>query len=1264
MKIRTDFVTNSSSSSFIVYISIGLETAGVISWRSPMYCCEINGELYLNKSPRELAQCETINELVKMLRNSVYVYEEGHSAFKSNSAFIRQLQQLSSMNEIQYIEIEAHEYYQSGRDYYRKYTYNLNTDKYVMHLNGSSEESEGTGGEELFDDTHLADIGKYSSCYCFIEYRIKVKSGEDSVFRAGICKEVNEYIEADYKSAKVLQGPEEIGTQTSLLQIKEILDDSLYLNNEKIALGELLISKNKSIKDISNILEISLMVNDAVIDEYGTSSYRGMVKYVYSFESAEANVYKKDHVFDHSEGAMVELLFVKKEKNTFVRKVKPVIAPVIKKDIKIEVKPEYQWMFGKIFVHTGLTKKEERAFEGLIIANGGIIKSSTVLKTDYLVYNADYDHETTKLRKAKELISEGKNIILMTYVDFLKKIYEETSDKKDEVNANDDKTLVQDDIDREEKNEKKIKQEPKKQEQKKQEIKKQEPKKQEAKKQEPKKQESPKIQKTESKNEVFDDEELLQKDIKEKKRYDNVSTITIKEVPFDKLDTSDLILDCIYKGGPVSNMSSEPFHKLIPGCGNSGGFRKKLREDGSGQCAYVVLYTSMEEKEWPDYLDEDTGIFKYYGDNRKPGNGITKTRKGGNLILEEVFDRLDRGINLKDMPPFLVFKKTGNGRDIRFLGLAVPGNPNLSPNEELVAKWYKVNGQRFENYEAYFTILNTGAEPISRKWIEMLIKDHKNSMKYAPDAWLKFIRKGRSGIDALTSEKKVKLFSTTKCTEKIDNSSSKTRELSSKTKTKIPADEKDIKAKLDRIYAKYRRKITRSNDEILGNKPINRSNDSRIKVIINNTQELMQQYEEEVMNLAIQFEEKANLLNEYDEELVLVIDQIICCYEALKVGYEVEFLHWRKDIIKCSKSNSDSEIKKWKKKKEELPSMMLLKLEAKENELITKEKNIDNKIIQNQKKQKKHKASIDKLAEKIYKNNDSIAEKITEREKIHKNIEKINAEELDIEKKIIDLRKQRDNLNENKTALEAEANSIQGEIDKCISSLNGIKTEYTQKRNSLKGEADRINFEKQTLFNLYKDYAERMEIEKKKAEKSFFLKKKHLREASIIEKSIESVNEQKAHLEDKLEDIEARHKNIDFSYEAKIKEIEDQIESLKAKENSIKEQISTTNNMIEDINESIISLSDTSEFNESKKKKCEDEIKEIQEQESQLIELNNSLSEEQTDLEKSLEDLEQQNQELQDKKKNIEMQVNENKQKEKEIKKKISEYKKNSENPV
>lgn len=47
-----------------------------------------------------------------------------------------------------------------------------------------------------------------------------------------------------------------------------------------------------------------------------------------------------------------------------------------------------------------------------------------------------------------------------------------------------------------------------------------------------------------------------------------------KEIPFEQLENSDLYIDCIYKGGKVPNISSEPFHKLIPGCENSGGFRK------------------------------------------------------------------------------------------------------------------------------------------------------------------------------------------------------------------------------------------------------------------------------------------------------------------------------------------------------------------------------------------------------------------------------------------------------------------------------------------------------------------------------------------------------------------------------------------------------------------------------------------------------------------------------------------------------------------
>jgi len=87
-------------------------------------------------------------------------------------------------------------------------------------------------------------------------------------------------------------------------------------------------------------------------------------------------------------------------------------------------------------------------------------------------------------------------------------------------------------------------------------------------------------------------------------------------IPFEQLQTADLIVDTVYEGGKVSGKGSEVLSKLMPNCSNSGGFRKIMRKDGSGLPAYVVLYTSMSELAWPDFLDEETGIFRYYGDNR------------------------------------------------------------------------------------------------------------------------------------------------------------------------------------------------------------------------------------------------------------------------------------------------------------------------------------------------------------------------------------------------------------------------------------------------------------------------------------------------------------------------------------------------------------------------------------------------------------------------------------------------------------------------
>ena len=76
----------------------------------------------------------------------------------------------------------------------------------------------------------------------------------------------------------------------------------------------------------------------------------------------------------------------------------------------------------KIVVHTGFSKTDEDRIAKITTASGGTVKSSVVLKTDILIYNPDYDHETTKLKRAKELNAEGKNIKIVTLDVFISSI--------------------------------------------------------------------------------------------------------------------------------------------------------------------------------------------------------------------------------------------------------------------------------------------------------------------------------------------------------------------------------------------------------------------------------------------------------------------------------------------------------------------------------------------------------------------------------------------------------------------------------------------------------------------------------------------------------------------------------------------------------------------------------------------------------------------------------------------------------------------------
>lgn len=58
---------------------------------------------------------------------------------------------------------------------------------------------------------------------------------------------------------------------------------------------------------------------------------------------------------------------------------------------------------------------------------------------------------------------------------------------------------------------------------------------------------------------------------------------------------------------------------------------------------------------------------------------------------------------------------TGICKDVRFLGLAVPGARGIPPTQDLVAVWHHTAGERFQNYKAVFTILDVGR--LSRAWL-------------------------------------------------------------------------------------------------------------------------------------------------------------------------------------------------------------------------------------------------------------------------------------------------------------------------------------------------------------------------------------------------------------------------------------------------------------------------------------------------------------------------------------------------------------------
>jgi hypothetical protein len=109
------------------------------------------------------------------------------------------------------------------------------------------------------------------------------------------------------------------------------------------------------------------------------------------------------------------------------------------------------------------------------------------------------------------------------------------------------------------------------------------------------------------------------------------------------------------------------------------------------------------------------------------------TERHGNGLLKLIFELAHSGTEgRRSVPPILVFASAGTYRDVRFLGMAVPGERGLPFTEDLIAIWKSTRGQRFQNYRAIFTILNIPR--IERQWINDFRTS--NVSKLSPAPWL------------------------------------------------------------------------------------------------------------------------------------------------------------------------------------------------------------------------------------------------------------------------------------------------------------------------------------------------------------------------------------------------------------------------------------------------------------------------------------------------------------------------------------------------
>ena len=107
---------------------------------------------------------------------------------------------------------------------------------------------------------------------------------------------------------------------------------------------------------------------------------------------------------------------------------------------------------------------------------------------------------------------------------------------------------------------------------------------------------------------------------------------TNEEFQFEHLRHADLHVDAVYRGRRSANAGDDPLNRLL-GVSLMGGFRYLGTLDA---LKLVVLTTSLNDPDWPDVVDRETGTFTVYtATTRNPAKNFTTHRGSGTKSCDE-----------------------------------------------------------------------------------------------------------------------------------------------------------------------------------------------------------------------------------------------------------------------------------------------------------------------------------------------------------------------------------------------------------------------------------------------------------------------------------------------------------------------------------------------------------------------------------------------------------------------------------------------------